>query len=241
MLAFFTQAFRPYSARNRTMSLSSLPSVSTAEAAPPPPPEKDVSRPGTARSDSQPLMRRVSLGSDKDSPLVKVKSLANAVNIRKARNPKFVKSRSIEPPSPTPRLTPSTRKRRSRAYTAMPVISAPVVTIPDETTTVVIPADQDPPPVPPKDHVARLRTASTTRGWLRLPFFSRDAEIEPLADTLSYESPPRIPEPVPTKSHRPRRGEVVALNYNSLDDQAMRKLEGRSDHRPVIGSYIIYI
>ncbi|KAJ6544832.1 inositol polyphosphate phosphatase [Mycena vulgaris] len=39
----------------------------------------------------------------------------------------------------------------------------------------------------------------------------------------------------------PRRGEVLCLNYNTLDDRGMRRLEGRSDHRPVIASYAVYI
>lgn len=44
----------------------------------------------------------------------------------------------------------------------------------------------------------------------------------------------------PTTS-KPRKGDVVCLGYDSLDDKAMRRLEGRSDHRPVIGSYAIYL
>ncbi|KAI6155377.1 hypothetical protein BKA82DRAFT_196077 [Pisolithus tinctorius] len=37
------------------------------------------------------------------------------------------------------------------------------------------------------------------------------------------------------------RGEVVCLSYDSLDDRGMRRLEARSDHRPVIGSYAVYV
>ncbi|KAJ7674178.1 hypothetical protein B0H17DRAFT_1082439 [Mycena rosella] len=44
---------------------------------------------------------------------------------------------------------------------------------------------------------------------------------------------------IPTRP--PRRGEVLCLNYNTLDDRGMRRLEGRSDHRPVIASYAVYI
>ena len=39
----------------------------------------------------------------------------------------------------------------------------------------------------------------------------------------------------------PRRGDIVCLEYRSLDDRAMHRLEGRSDHRPVIGSYAVYL
>lgn len=39
----------------------------------------------------------------------------------------------------------------------------------------------------------------------------------------------------------PRKGDVVCLSYDTLDDRGMRRLEGRSDHRPVIGSYVVYV
>ncbi|KAI9001520.1 DNase I-like protein [Trametes punicea] len=71
--------------------------------------------------------------------------------------------------------------------------------------------------------------------WL-LPFLYRDGSqptvVQPSADT------PATPPPAPP---RPRRGDVVCLQYDTLDDRAMRRLEGRSDHRPVIGSYALYV
>lgn len=39
----------------------------------------------------------------------------------------------------------------------------------------------------------------------------------------------------------PIKGHVICLAYNTLDDRGMRRLEGRSDHRPVIGTYAVYI
>ena len=47
--------------------------------------------------------------------------------------------------------------------------------------------------------------------------------------------------PAATESHRPRKGDIVCLSYRTLDDRGMRRLEGRSDHRPVIGVYAIYV
>ena len=35
------------------------------------------------------------------------------------------------------------------------------------------------------------------------------------------------------------KGDIVCLDYNTLDDREMHRLEGRSDHRPVIGTYVI--
>ncbi|KAI9512954.1 hypothetical protein F5148DRAFT_560300 [Russula earlei] len=48
---------------------------------------------------------------------------------------------------------------------------------------------------------------------------------------------------VPTESSQPRhrKGDVACLSYRTLDDRGMRRLEGRSDHRPVIGVYAIYV
>jgi hypothetical protein len=45
----------------------------------------------------------------------------------------------------------------------------------------------------------------------------------------------------PAELSRPRKGDVVCLSYRTLDDRGMRRLEGRSDHRPVIGVYAIYV
>jgi len=44
-----------------------------------------------------------------------------------------------------------------------------------------------------------------------------------------------------TESPRPRKGDIVCLSYRTLDDRGMRRLEGRSDHRPVVGVYAIYV
>ena len=77
--------------------------------------------------------------------------------------------------------------------------------------------------LPPLSHSAAAESPHSSR-WLGfLPFLHRDSTIS-------------SPESVP-----PRRGEVVCLEYRTLDDRAMRRLEGRSDHRPVIGSYAIYL
>ncbi|KAJ3565155.1 hypothetical protein NP233_g7820 [Leucocoprinus birnbaumii] len=45
---------------------------------------------------------------------------------------------------------------------------------------------------------------------------------------------------VPEAPRGPRKGEIVCLSYKTLDDQGMRRLEGRSDHRPVMGSFAVY-
>ncbi|KAH7341866.1 hypothetical protein B0J17DRAFT_277104 [Rhizoctonia solani] len=52
------------------------------------------------------------------------------------------------------------------------------------------------------------------------------------------------PEPEPEPAEGPqirRRGDIVCVSYGTLDDREMQRLGGRSDHRPVIGTYAVYI
>lgn len=104
--------------------------------------------------------------------------------------------------------------------------------------------------------------------WRLMSFLSRDAEATReatgpaaapnITDNVRADSPTRMAvtgapssslpggEPggasaAPAESPRPRKGDVVCLSYRSLDDRGMRRLEGRSDHRPVIGVYAIYV
>ncbi|TFY62188.1 hypothetical protein EVJ58_g4021 [Rhodofomes roseus] len=76
-------------------------------------------------------------------------------------------------------------------------------------------------------------TSPASRWFGFLPAFLHREGSMP---TMSRPDSPITPEQPP-----PQRGTVVCLGYRSLDDAAMRRLEGRSDHRPVIGSYAIYI
>lgn len=80
-----------------------------------------------------------------------------------------------------------------------------------------------------------LSGGSSTGGWRFLPSFlsptmSRTSTIESDEGSLSPPTPPIV--------HR--RGDVECMEYNTLDDRRMRRLEGRSDHRPVFGSFVAY-
>ncbi|KAH7884604.1 hypothetical protein F5I97DRAFT_1890616 [Phlebopus sp. FC_14] len=88
-----------------------------------------------------------------------------------------------------------------------------------------------PPPVPPKDP---LPTPPISGRWRFFPF-RRDTS-QSIATQATYESAASSVVPPP-----PAKGDVVCLGYSSLDDRSMRRLEGRSDHRPVIGSYAVYL
>ncbi|CCM07057.1 uncharacterized protein FIBRA_09379 [Fibroporia radiculosa] len=75
-------------------------------------------------------------------------------------------------------------------------------------------------------------TSSWTPRWRGLvPFLNRDSR----AQTSEGDSPSLRRRP------QPKRGDIICLEYRTLDDHGMRKLEGRSDHRPVIGSYAIFV
>lgn len=105
------------------------------------------------------------------------------------------------------------------------------LTIPDLSSSTAI--SDSPPPLPPKD--IPPPTTSIWRNIFHPPFLSRDT---PRLSHVEPESPPHEEQiPLP----EPRRGDVVCLGYHTLDDKGMKRLMGRSDHRPVIGSYALYI
>ncbi|KAI9440235.1 DNase I-like protein [Lactarius psammicola] len=85
--------------------------------------------------------------------------------------------------------------------------------------------------------------------WRLLSFLSRDGEAT--RDVDDAVTAPTTPSPessggpdavtAAVEPPRPRKGDVVCLSYRTLDDRGMRRLEGRSDHRPVMGVYAIYV
>jgi hypothetical protein len=90
------------------------------------------------------------------------------------------------------------------------------------------PADLPPlvPPTPtPNPNPNPVVVISPSR-WRLFPF-------------LGTQPSPVVAQPTQTAVHR--KGEVVCLSYEALDDGGMRRLEGRSDHRPVVGCYAVYL
>lgn len=96
------------------------------------------------------------------------------------------------------------------------------------------PAQDNPPPVPPKDFLPH--PAPVTSLWKSFSFlpFLRDGATQ----SAVPERPPTL-ESLPPPS--PQKGDVICLEYNTLDDRKMGRLEGKSDHRPVKGSFALYI
>lgn len=123
------------------------------------------------------------------------------------------------------------RRGPSRTWTT-PTRPRPSSTMPPSTGPV-------PTTMAPKDDQAVKDGASR---WRLLPFFRRSPShntttpVDP--DSISGEPTDITASPTTCK---PRKGDVLCLGYDSLDDRAMRRLEGRSDHRPVVGSFAIYL
>jgi len=76
--------------------------------------------------------------------------------------------------------------------------------------------------------------AAATPPSARWKLFSFRKEASQLANSERASTPASGQRP-------PAKGDVVCLSYDTLDDGGMRRLQGRSDHRPVIGSYAVYI
>jgi hypothetical protein len=85
------------------------------------------------------------------------------------------------------------------------------------------------PPVPPKDF---LPTPPSSNRWRFFPF-RRDTSQSIATQGSAVSTLNLVPHPA--------KGDIICLDYSSLDDRGMRLLEGRSDHRPVIGSYAVYL
>jgi len=123
-------------------------------------------------------------------------------------------------------------KHRVPSHTeAMPANPKPLSATP-------LPTEQAPTTTTPKDDQV---VKNGPPRWRFLPFFRGDS-----SQTTIPAGPAEIPGEsaemtTSSTTHRPRKGDVACLGYDSLDDKAMRRLEGRSDHRPVIGSFAIYL
>lgn len=77
--------------------------------------------------------------------------------------------------------------------------------------------------------------------WRLLPFFRGDSSHTTTPVDPAPTSGEHTDATASSTTCKPRKGDVVCLGYDTLDDKAMRRLEGRSDHRPVIGSFAIYL
>jgi hypothetical protein len=153
----------------------------------------------------------------------------NVGNAKRTPGVGLIRSFSVDQAQTEGKHSPKHR-RPSRAWTTptkpRPLSSIPLSTEPVPTTAT------------PKDG---RRARNGPQRWRFLPFFWGDSsQAATTADPVSTseESPEMT---VNSTSYKPRKGDVICLGYDSLDDKAMRRLEGRSDHRPVIGSFAIFL
>lgn len=244
-LQFVSQPFR---SRGRSSTGSSPQSINS----PPIEPNRTVSlppqsiqRPSTAPAGSDfatpllsPSISPPSTSLGKTATYGEGQSLADLVHQRrwlrtKASLTKLTKSKSVEPETNSPKgpLDPRTGLRRGRSFSAQVTISRPLSLNAEASGNEN--HDLTGTPSIPTPNTTGTNTLFPRRFF---PFFYRDSDNSSAAS----EAQP-APRSLSTTSPKYRKGDVVVLGYRTLDDPAMRKLEGRSDHRPVIGSYALFI
>lgn len=151
-------------------------------------------------------------------------------------NVPLLKSKSVDPSVDVPRATLDVDKRLrlGRSNSISHIISTPHAQpdLPDDLESQGNSALWK--------GTTRRNSGITSRGWRLLPFLSRETNSSDVPPTTNsnFEQTRERSQSVTRQHHK---GEVAVLGYSSLDDQAMRRLEGRSDHRPVIGSFAIYL
>jgi hypothetical protein len=100
-----------------------------------------------------------------------------------------------------------------------------------------------------KDSVGRsaLRVGTSNAGIGRTLALRRIMSIipsswghpHPSSTTAPDTSQPLVVQGPPLRLYK--KGEIRCLGYQTLSDREMRRLEGRSDHRPVIGHFAVYV
>ena len=214
---FFVNALRPLTSRGRRESMSSLNSVEVPSL----PPKMS---PITVLSPTHDEPRDMLDGTTPLSQFIK----------RSRSNDLLCVTESLSPSSLTRSKSSSSRYnlrlRRSLSADQLqpqsPVPSPPASRPPSYPSSPAMDYGP-PPPVPPKDSLSAIPSR-----WRFFPFLSREVPPSPIE--------PSEP-PVSDLLSPPKKGDVMCLSYNTLDDRGMRRLEGRSDHRPVIGSYAVYL
>jgi hypothetical protein len=187
----------------------------------PPPTSKPIvdAAPTPSPTKRNPLIRNSSLGGSPAKPIViREPAQANAEmrHTRQRSNSADVFSATVERP-PHLRASPSHPPHGSSAESQTPT---PLPDLPKSTDSVppihLAHAITEPPPVPAKEqHLIAAR-----RWFSQLP-----ALLHQRASIISMDhSVPPVTEP----PARRRKGEVECIAYGTIDDQMMRKLEGRS-------------
>ncbi|KAI0048961.1 DNase I-like protein [Auriscalpium vulgare] len=243
--SFFTNAWRSFSARSRKESSSSLRSADNVAtplsldsqspvATRPPSPSTSYSlHPAPHPHLSSPPPRR------RPRP-ISVEAIAPSASAGARPLPRSRSSTALRS------LSPPLASAQPRPKTANPVRAR---TAPDAFPSTFSPLSQSSGSSPASsgsgahtsDYSSSASEAATPAPfrdppprWRLLSLLSRDT-----SDTRS--TTPTVASESTVAPTRARKGDVVCLSYGTLDDQGMRRLEGRSDHRPVIGCYAVYV
>jgi hypothetical protein len=229
----FSQAFRPRTRRDSIQPESNLQRLSDLQN-------------DTTYSDRPPLTTSPGLFQSESLeplPSTSVQRVASSLSVDDRGRPRSVSAMV-------------TNTKRVPRRLSLPVFSRPVELWPSPRRAE---ADQLPATLlqddlySPSSPASPPQQGAPKRWFLNFNFISRDHAPSP-----SHVNPATDTELPPTPSPNHRKGDVVCLSYRTLDDRQMRRLEGehevnsveltdqshpkgRSDHRPVIGSYVIYV
>jgi len=140
--------------------------------------------------------------------------------------PPLLKSTTFDPSSPVTQWHAKWKKSRSSAPSSPALV--PVAASPPRLPPVLVDSSSLLPTAQPEEPKSSASMGTNTKWWHHLP---------------GLLSRPSVHDQSAPNSGRPehRKGDVVVLSYKTLDDAEMRLLDARSDHRPVIGSYAVYI
>lgn len=142
--------------------------------------------------------------------------------------PGLIHAVSMEPqPQPSVSVSPVVTPR-PRSFSTSEGREKPTVGSPPRGVSVGTPRRED---LSVESSPAQTLVVPPGDGSSRWRFF-RPFTRESTAPTMVAEPEPE-PEPEVGARHR---GDIVCVSYGTLDDKAMQKLGGRSDHRPVIGA-----
>jgi len=172
------------------------------------------------------------VASESPAPGVVSSSSVNNINVVNAKQTPGVglRSFSVDQVQSEGKTRLSKHRGPSRAGTTPAKLSPPSAT--------PLPTEPVPTTKTPKDEQA---VRNGPHRWRFLPFFRGDSSQNTVPAEPSLNPGESTETAANSITHRPRKGDVLCLGYDSLDDKAMRRLEGRSDHRPVIGSFAIYL
>jgi hypothetical protein len=226
---FLANAFKT---RNRRESVSSISTTAT-------------NTPNSSTPNNTPLERRGSgpRGRQKPLPAIPVpmtKSLESGEattvpcaapshvvhNVQTIAVDSHSRRRSTDPVHGTPSLSPSPDPSRKRSASG-PI---PAAAMASSFKPPALPMPElDPQPVP---------ASAGPRRWFSLQLFSVIQNLH-TGPSPVVPTPQLIPPVAPPLLHR--KGDMVCIEYETLSDMEMRRLEGRSDHRPVIGHYAVFV